>query len=129
VAVDPRFGRCAYLIIVDEETGESTVLENANIGATSGAGVATAEALVREGVRVVLTGNCGPKAYQILAAAGVKVVTGVQGRVQEAIESYQAGRFKADGGPSVGAHFGSGAGFGGGAGPMGRGGGRGRLGR
>jgi predicted Fe-Mo cluster-binding NifX family protein len=60
-AVDPRFGRCPYLVVVDDQTGEHTALRNPGLEMASGAGIATAEALVNEGVQVVITGNCGPR--------------------------------------------------------------------
>jgi len=124
-AVDPRFGRCQFLVLVDTETGQWTALENANVGAMSGAGIATAEALAREGVRAVLTGNCGPKAYQTLEAAGIQVITGVAGTVEEAVEAYRSGKLRAGSAPTVPPHFGGGGGgFGGrGGGGFGRGGG------
>ncbi|MGB9887301.1 MAG: NifB/NifX family molybdenum-iron cluster-binding protein [Moorellales bacterium] len=123
-AVDPRFGRCQFLVLVDTETGRWMALENANVGAMSGAGIATAEALAREGVRAVLTGNCGPKAYQVLEAAGVRVITGVAGTVEEAVQAYRSGNLKPSSAPTVPPHFGAGGGFGGrGGGGFGRGGG------
>ena len=122
--VDPRFGRCQYFIIVDLETMQFEALENTNMMAGGGAGIATAQMIANKGVQVVLTGNCGPNAYQTLSAAGVQVISGVSGTVQEAIEGFKAGQFQATSQPSVGAHFGMGMGpgmgVGGGMG-MGRG--------
>jgi predicted Fe-Mo cluster-binding NifX family protein len=43
---------------------------------------------------VVLTGNCGPKAYQTLNAADIKVVVGVSGRIEDAIQAYLRGEFE-----------------------------------
>ena len=122
--VDPRFGRCQYFVIADPETMEFEGLENPNIMAGGGAGISTAQMIANMGVQVVLTGNCGPNAYQTLSAAGVQVITGVSGKVRDAIEGYKTGRFQATFQPSVGAHFGTGGGMGGGMG-MGRGTGRG----
>ena len=121
--VDPRFGRCQYFIIVDPETMQFEALENTNMMAGGGAGIATAQMIANKGVQVALTGNCGPNAYQTLSAAGVQVITGVSGTVQDAIEGYKAGRFQATSQPTVEAHFGMGMG-GGMSGDMGRGMGR-----
>jgi predicted Fe-Mo cluster-binding NifX family protein len=41
-------------------------------------------------------------------AAGVQVITGVTGRIRDAIEAYKAGRLQPDVQPSVAAHFGAG---------------------
>jgi predicted Fe-Mo cluster-binding NifX family protein len=124
--VDPRFGRCQFLVLVDTENRQWTALENANVGAASGAGIAVAEAMAREGVTVVLTGHCGPKAYQVLEAAGIEVVTGVAGTVEEAVEAYRSGKLRPGSGPTVPPHFGGGGfGRGGGGGFGGGGGGRG----
>ena len=68
-----------------------------------------------KGVEAVLTGNCGPNAYQVLSAAGIKVITGVSGKVKDAIQSYKSGKLQASSQPNVAGHFG-----------MGRGGGMGR---
>ncbi len=118
--VDPRFGRCQYFIIVDPETMEFEALENSNAMAAGGAGITTAQMVANKGVGVVLTGNCGPKAYQTLSAAGVQVITGVVGRIRDAVEAYKAGKLQSSLQPSVEAHFGMGGGMG-----MGRGIGRG----
>lgn len=120
--VDPRFGRCQYFVIADPDTMEFETLENPNVMAAGGAGVSTAQMVANIGVQVVLTGNCGPNAYQTLSAAGVQVITGVFGRVRDAIEGYKAGRLQASFQPSVGPHFGVGGGMG-----MGRGMGRGMM--
>jgi len=122
--VDPRFGRCQYFIIVDPETMEFEALENSSAMAGGGAGISTGQMIAGKGVEVVLTGNCGPNAYQVLSAAGLQVITGVSGKVKDAIEEYKLGTFAAAQQPNVADHFGMGGAMGGGMGGgmgMGRG--------
>lgn len=118
--VDPRFGRCSYFVVIDPETMEFEALENSNAMAAGGAGITTAQMVANKGVQLILTGNCGPNAYQTLSAAGVQVITGVVGRIRDAVEAYKAGKLQSSLQPSVDAHFGMGGGMG-----MGRGMGRG----
>ena len=112
--VDPRFGRCQYFIIADPETMEFEALDNSNAMAAGGAGISTAQMISSKGITVVLTGNCGPNAYQVLSAAGLQVITGVSGRIRDAIQSYKSGQFQASSQPNVADHFGMGGGVGGG---------------
>ncbi len=113
--IDPRFGRCQYFIIVDPDTMNFEAINNAGGMGSGGAGISTAQLIAGKGVGAVLTGNCGPNAYQVLSAAGIKVITGVSGKVKDAIESYKSGKLQASSQPNVAGHFG-----------MGRGGGMGR---
>jgi len=124
--VDPRFGRCQYFIIVDPETMEFEALENSSAMAAGGAGISTGQMIAGKGVEVVLTGNCGPNAYQVLSAAGLQVITGVSGRIGDAIESYKSGQFQTSSQANVSDHFGMSGGMGRGMGRgMGMGGGMG----
>ena len=117
--IDPRFGRCQYFTVVDLDTMEFESIENSSIGASGGAGIQAAQFVANKGVEVVLTGNVGPNAHNTLQAAGISVITGVSGKVREAVEGYKSGKLRAPAsGPSVDAHFGMGMGRGGG---MGRG--------
>ena len=124
--VDPRFGRCQYFVIVDPETMEMESIENTSAMASGGAGISTGQVIVSKGVGVVLTGNCGPNAFQVLSAAGIQVITGVSGKIKDAIEKYKTGTFEASGQANVVDHFGAGSGAGMGMGRgMGKGMGRG----
>ena len=76
------------------------------ITAGGGAGIATAQAIAAKGVEVVLTGNCGPNAYQVLKAAGIKVITGVSGKVQDALHDYKGGKYQISAQSNVSDHFG-----------------------
>jgi len=117
--VDPRFGRCQYFVIVDPETMEFEALENSSAMAAGGAGISTGQMIAGKGVEVVLTGNCGPNAYQVLSAAGLRVITGVFGKVKDAIQSYKSGQFQASSQANVPDHFGMGMGMGRGMGMSG----------
>jgi predicted Fe-Mo cluster-binding NifX family protein len=109
--VEPRFGRSPYFILIDPNTKEFETIENPNVNAMGGAGIQTAQLVANNGIEVVLTGSCGPNAYQTLQAAGVKVITGVSGTVNEALERYKSGHYKPTSGPNVAAHSGMGSGF------------------
>ena len=126
--VDPRFGRCQYFIVVDPETMQFEAVENSSAMASGGAGISAAQMIASKGVEAVLTGNCGPNAYQVLSAAGIQVITGVSGKVRDAIQGYKSGKFQASSQPNVADRFGMGRGMGRGMGGgmgMGRGMGRG----
>ena len=105
-SVDPRFGRCKYFIIADPETMAFEAIENTSVMAAGGAGISTAQMISGKGAQLVLTGNCGPNAYQTLSAAGVQIITGVSGKVRDAIESYKTGQFQLTSQPNVTAHSG-----------------------
>jgi predicted Fe-Mo cluster-binding NifX family protein len=111
-AVDSRFGRCPYFIIVDSETMEFDAIANDSTNAAHGAGIQAAQAVANMGVEVVITGNVGPNAFNGLSATGIKIVTGASGIVKEAIEKYKSGQLKEVGSPTVGGHFGMGKGLG-----------------
>jgi len=113
--IDPRFGRCSYLVIVDSETMQFEAVPNMAAGATGGAGIQAAQTIASKGVKLLITGNVGPNAFQALSAAGIEIVTGAFGTVRDAVEKFKRGELSKTGAPTVGGHFGMG----------GRGGGRG----
>lgn len=106
--VDPRFGRCAYFIIVDPQTMKYESIENPNISLGGGAGIQSAQLMAQEEVDTVLTGNCGPNAFRTFEAAGVQVITGVSGSIQEAVNQYNSGAHPHATGANVADHFGIG---------------------
>ena len=106
--VDPRFGRCPYLLIVDSESMEFEAISNVASGAMGGAGIQSAQTVASKGVKVVITGSVGPNAFQALSSAGIKVVTGGFGTVREAVERYKKGELTETTSPTVGGHFGMG---------------------
>ena len=126
--VDPRFGRCRYFIVVDMDTGKFEAFDNSSAASGGGAGISAAQMISGKGIEAILTGNCGPNAYQVLSSAGIKVITGVSGKIKDAIEKYKQGDYSESQKPNVTDHFGmsSGTGRGGGFGGGGRGVGRNR---
>jgi len=94
--VDPRFGRAKIFIIVDTETGDFEVLDNAqNVNAAQGAGIQAGTSISDKGVEYLLTGHCGPNAFRTLASANIKVITGAEGTVKQAVEDFKNGKLKA----------------------------------
>jgi len=103
--VDPRFGRCKYIIFIDPDTLEFETVENTASGG-GGAGIAASQLVASHGADAVLTGDCGPNAYQVLSAANIQVITCVSGKVKDAVQTFKAGQFKASSQPSVQPHHG-----------------------
>ena len=69
--LDPRFGRCAYFLIVDPADMRYEVFDNQSAAQSSGAGIQAAQFLADKNVSAVITGHVGPNAVQTLAAAGI----------------------------------------------------------
>jgi predicted Fe-Mo cluster-binding NifX family protein len=106
--LDPRFGRCTYFLIIDTDTMEFEVFDNANAAMGSGAGIQAAQFVDSKGARAVITGNCGPKAMEVLSAAGIQVYTGQHGIVRDLVKAYQNGELSAATAANVSAHAGMG---------------------
>ena len=87
--MDPKFGRAAYILIVDTETLEFEALDNSeNVNSFKGAGIQAAAMVGNSGAKVLLTGHCGPKAFDTLDAVGIKVVNDVMGTVRAAATAF-----------------------------------------
>jgi len=112
--VDPRFGRCAYFVIVDTDTMQYEIVPNSSLNAPSGAGIQAAQTVASKDIKVLITGHVGPNAFQALSAVGIKIVIGAFGTVKEVIEKYKSGELKETDVPTVRGHFGMGGGRGGG---------------
>jgi predicted Fe-Mo cluster-binding NifX family protein len=131
--LDPRFGRCAYFLIIETEDMSFEAFNNESAVQGGGAGIQAAQFVASQGAEAVITGNCGPNAVQMLSAAGIELFGGQTGTVREVIERFKNGHLKPTSEATVDSHlgmnaqtgFGLGDGIGGGRG-MGRGMGGGR---
>jgi predicted Fe-Mo cluster-binding NifX family protein len=93
--VDPRFGRAAYILIVDTDSFAFEALDNSdNVNAFKGAGIQAAVMVSDKGAEVLLTGFCGPNAFKTVNAAKIKVVNDVSGTVRDAVNAFKDGKFK-----------------------------------
>jgi predicted Fe-Mo cluster-binding NifX family protein len=119
--VDPRFGRCAYFIVVETDDMTFEAFDNENLALGGGAGIQSAQFVASKGAKAVITGNCGPNAVQTLSVSQIEIFVGNSGTVREAIEKYTRGDIKSSSTANVADHYGMGGGAG-----MGRGMGRGR---
>lgn len=113
--VDPRFGRCAYFMIVnieDNKIKDSETIKNPGVTAMGGAGIQAAQIIANKGVEALISGNIGPNAFNVLSGTGIKIVTGVGGiSVKEAVERYLKGELKETKTPTA-SGFGPGRGMG-----------------
>ena len=71
---DQRFGRAAWFCVYNEESGETTFVENRQVDATSGAGMKVVEKMVELGVEKVISGDFGPKAKSLLEKFNIQMV-------------------------------------------------------
>ncbi len=104
--VDPRFGRCHYFILFDTESNKFEAIENTGAQGMGGVGILSGQIMADKGAETVLTGSCGPNAFQTLQAAGIKVIIGATGTVQEAIDKFKSGDYKAISQANASAHSG-----------------------
>ena len=104
--VEPRFGRSPNFLIVDSEEESTILIENTQaLDSVNGAGIQSAERVIRLDVEVVLTGHCGPKAFKTLTAAGISIVTGVEGKVREAYSKFLKGTYEISTSSDVESHW------------------------
>lgn len=138
--IDPRFGKCAYFLIVNTDDMSFEAFENKGVALTGGAGIQAAQLIISKGAKALITGNCGPKAAQTLSMGGVELFDGQTGSVEKAIEKYNSNNLTStinaeQDVSNIPVNSGGGMGMGGGRGSggcgrgMGRGGGGGGGGR
>lgn len=71
--VSASFGRTAYFLIHDEETGSTQTVENTASQSAGGAGIKAAQTVADSGAEVLLTPQCGENAAKVLLSAGLKL--------------------------------------------------------
>ena len=105
--IDPRFGRCAYFLIVDTDDMNFEAFDNESIALGGGAGIQAAQFVASKGAKAILTGNVGPNAVKTLGAAGVEVFVGQNGTVRaQTLERYKGGSLESTRKASVADHHG-----------------------
>lgn len=93
--IDPRFGRCAYLVFYDEESETMDWIDNGSVtGIDHGAGPQTAQKLLTRKPDILITGNGpGGNASRVLGYSQIAVYTGAENRsLQEAYQDYKQNR-------------------------------------
>lgn len=108
-AVDPRFGRCPFFLIVETDNLSFEAIGNENQALGQGAGIQAARLLAERRVKCVLTGNCGPNAHRTLTAAGIDVVVSCVGTVRQLVDRFKNGELAPAPSANVPGHSGLGA--------------------
>jgi predicted Fe-Mo cluster-binding NifX family protein len=93
--LDRRFGRCAFLLVVDPYSLEWQAKSNAGALAAGGAGVQTAQFVSAQKAQAVISGDYGPNAFEALQAAGVEMYQfGSCRTAREAVQSFLVGKLQ-----------------------------------
>ncbi|MBN2116446.1 MAG: NifB/NifX family molybdenum-iron cluster-binding protein [Anaerolineales bacterium] len=105
-AIDPRFGRAAYFVIVDTDILEWQAYPNPGANASGGAGTQAAQYIASLGVCVAVSGDFGPNAYSALNAADIHMyLLGTSQTVRETVENYRSGQLVPIDTPTANGHY------------------------
>jgi len=72
--IDQRFGRCAFFVIYDTETGGVEILPNPNRDAEEGAGPASVQLVASKEVQKIISGEFGVKIKSLLDSLKIQMV-------------------------------------------------------
>jgi len=89
--VCPQFGRANYFLIIDTQTLDYEVITNPNIKVVDGAGIQSAQLLIKEEIKALFTGRVGMNAFRILDSAGILIYENVEGIVRVVIDKLKLG--------------------------------------
>jgi len=99
--IDPRFGRGAYLLVVNLEGLEWEAHPNPGVNASGGAGIQAAQFVTDQKAKAVISGDFGPHAHDALNMGGVSMyLYGDCRTAREAIESFKEGKLRQVGAPT-----------------------------
>lgn len=94
---DPRFGRAAHFVLVDDASGSWESRANPASSAGGGAGVQAAQFIANQGAGAVISGDFGPNAFEALSAAGVQMIQADDRSsltAQELLADFREGRLR-----------------------------------
>jgi predicted Fe-Mo cluster-binding NifX family protein len=91
-----HFGKCENFTIFSIEEGK--MQGKTSIDASQNGHAALAEFLKNAGVGVLICGGIGDGAKQMLSSGGIKLVSGVEGNIEDAVNSYISGALNDMGG-------------------------------
>ncbi len=72
--IDERFGRCAWFVIYDTDSGSIEFLPNSAKSADEGAGLAAVEILAGKNVDMIVSGEYGFKIKSVLESLNIQMV-------------------------------------------------------
>lgn len=72
--IDERFGRCAWFVIYDTDTGSIEFLPNPAKNADEGAGLAAVEIIAGKNVGMIVSGEYGFKIKSVLESLNIQMV-------------------------------------------------------
>ena len=90
--IDSRFGRCHYFMVIDPDTFLFDVRKNPFRTSSRGAGIQAAQWMSDQCIKIIIAVRVGPNALKVLKKAGIIVITGVKGKISEAVETYRSGK-------------------------------------
>ena len=83
--VDPKFGRCAYFLIINPEDMTFEAYKNETVPPPC-TGIQSAQFVASKGANLIMTGSAGADAVNTAKKLGLEVIVGVGGSVRAAIE-------------------------------------------
>ena len=83
--VDPKFGRCAYFLIVDPDDMTFEAYKNETVPPPC-TGIQSAQFVASKGANVIMTGSAGADAINTAKELELDVIVGVGGSIREVIE-------------------------------------------
>ena len=87
--LDLRLGRAERFLLVDSDSEAFSVMSPNTDQKAHGAGIQTAQALLKTGIKAVISGDCGPKAFQVFQSAGIPIYSASGGTVREALNAWK----------------------------------------
>ncbi len=91
--VENKMGTAPYLLVIDTDNMTFEAIEGSPLTAGPGSGIEAVTLVLGMGAKTLLVGTISPGIALTLRKSDIEVITGVSGRVKDAVEKYKRGGF------------------------------------